>query len=102
MSRLFKHSKKLKIVTVCKKQILDATSWKIEAAFAESKLPEIKDNQTESKESKESKDEKSGNCSKEFRPSPPLGIIEEERPQHIPGTFDNFVPIKKPASGFHR
>ncbi|XP_053608184.1 uncharacterized protein LOC128674000 isoform X2 [Plodia interpunctella] len=79
----------------------DATSWKIEAAFAESKLPEIKDNQTESKESKESKDEKSGNCSKEFRPSPPLGIIEEERPQHIPGTLDNFVPIKKPASGFH-
>ncbi|XP_060804355.1 uncharacterized protein LOC132902588 [Amyelois transitella] len=71
----------------------ESTSWKIEAAFAESKLPEdFKDNQTKERDEK--------NCSKEFRPSPPLGIIGDSEESLRTRAQDNFIPMKKPASGF--
>lgn len=85
----------------------EATVWKLETAFAESKLPEnVKDNGTESKELKELEGDRAANCSKEFKPSPQLGTFYDGSSETFPtrASFSSssgpFVPIRKPATGF--
>lgn len=74
----------------------EATSWKIEAAYAESMLD--KDNATTTAPQEEPKNE-----TKEFRPSQHLGDFSDDDVTPTRVTFDSFTPvIKKPASGFVR
>lgn len=72
----------------------EVTSWKIEAAYAESNLD--KDNATTAVPEVGEKNE-----TKEFRPSQHLGSFLDDDVAPAKETFDSFTPvIKKPASGF--
>ncbi|XP_026752799.2 uncharacterized protein LOC113513011 [Galleria mellonella] len=83
-----------------------ATVWKIETAFAESKLPKTeKENVTNPVESKENltqNDIKMVNSSKEFKPSPQLETYFDESHEIFPPrkVLESFVPMRKPASAF--
>lgn len=74
-----------------------ATSWKIEAAFAESNLD--KNDTTTVAPEVEQKNE-----TKEFKPSQHLGsFFDADYVAPTGATFVNFTPVvKKPASGFLR
>ncbi|XP_059045116.1 uncharacterized protein LOC131840917 [Achroia grisella] len=83
----------------------EATVWKIETAFAESKLTKTDNkNATDPVDSKERliQNDVNVNSSKEFKPSQQLETFLEASAEVIPPKklLDNFVPIRKPASSF--